>query len=278
MRHAASGLVVLPLLALSPLAILAQGANPPTRTERAAPAVEPPLAQFIARNVSGERWPKANVSATRDGYVAVLAITPGENRFAVQVLSPSEPGDDGFIRPRHPETIRYFSPDALGHRVARGSSMAPPIVIAVASRVKPDLSSFARGSRWAEDLVINVPIDSTTDLVDVLAQVMFASDTVRYSVTRMDNLLDARVAGTLTPGGPTGMGSNGTGSGPTTSLARNQRAYDCASTIRVTTGPCSVMLNDSPGAYRWAPLPASKPRPTPAGGSGSTTPPPPAKQ
>ncbi len=201
-----------------------------------------PLVQFIGRRSETTKWPTANVAVDRDAYVTVVAITPGVNRFAVQVLSPSTPQDDGFVRPRHPQRLGYFSPDAVGHRVARGRSAQPPIVVGISSHRKPDLSAFARGSHWASDLVINVPIDSTTDLVDVVARVIFRGDSVHFGVAPMPSNLPGVAGRSLRSLQP--------GESPREAPPSRYLGSDCYNANKSARELC-MSFDDRPGAFRW---------------------------
>lgn len=242
----------LPARACAPAACVLLIASGELAAQQSRPAAAPadlPITIFTGRRSESDRWPKADISVERDAYVTVLAITPGVNRFAVQVLSPASPKDDGFIRPRHPQRLGYFSPDAVGHRVARGSSVQPPIIIGITSKQKPDLSAFARGKAWATDLVINVPIDTSTDLADVVAQAIFRGDSVQFGVAQMPTNLPG-----LAPLGSPVVASgalNPPGQTPTRNCSGNNR-------LRTGQFDCS-MYDDRPGAYRWLALPPSKP-------------------
>lgn len=231
------------LLAAALPTVASSGEASAQRSHPVAAPADLPLARFIGRRTESTKWPTANVTVDRDAYVTVLAITPGVNRFAVQVLSPVSPQDDGFIRPRHPQRLGYFSPDAVGHRVARGSSAQPPIIVGISSRNKPDLSAFARGKGWASDLVINVPIDSTTDLVDVVAQVIFKGDSVQFGVAQMPTNLPA-VVGTNLPS------QASTTPPPEAPPSRYLTGHNCYGSNKSARGVCTN-FDDRPGAFRW---------------------------
>lgn len=232
------------LLAAALPALTAAGDASAQRARPTGAPADLPLAQFIGRRTESTKWPTANVRVDRDAYVTVLAITPGVNRFAVQVLSPASPQDDGFVRPRHPQRLGYFSPDAVGHRVARASVSQSPIIVGISSRDKPDLSAFARGKAWASDLVINVPLDSTTDLVDVVAQVIFKGDSVQFGVAPMPAYLPGVAGARL----PSQASTTPPPEAPPSRYLDN--GGNCYSENKSARGVC-MNFDDRPGAMRW---------------------------
>ncbi len=229
------------LVAAALIPLLAIGDASAQQSRAIGPPGDLPLPVFSSRRSDSDGWPKASISVERDAYVTVLAITPGVNRFAVQVLSPASPKDDGFIRPRHPQRLGYFSADAIGHRIARGTSVQPPIIIGITSQQKPDLSAFARGKGWATDLVINVPIDSATDLADVVAQAILRGDSVQFGVAQMPVTLPGLLSGSA----PVPMAAPAAEAAPSRYLDAS-----CYSANKSARGVCAN-FDDRPGAMRW---------------------------
>jgi hypothetical protein len=179
--------------ALVALGIVALGAGAPVTLPAQAGVLTSPFptagrARGLADGVvfetvgtSRTAWPIAEASTRRDGFMTVVAITPGIGKLAVQVLWPVSPADSGWTRGDAYHRIRAFQDTAIGHRVAAAGQAMRPFVVGFFSTERPVLATFARGGRWATDVVLQASIDSTTDLAEVVAAALFPQPSARVA-------------------------------------------------------------------------------------------------
>lgn len=164
-------LAVLPLrlgaaAALSAVAAQAQGAG--------AGADIPRITMHGVSTVrSLSAWPGFSLSVDRDAYVTVFAVTRGRRDFPLQVLSPTRPADNGRLKANQRVRVRNLESRELLHLVNYGEA---PVVVGFASSIKPDLTPFADGKRWGDDLLMDTLAVDQQDMVNILGKTIFGPD------------------------------------------------------------------------------------------------------
>ncbi len=135
-----------------------------------------PTPRVTITGVSGasslSSWPGIAMSVDSDAYVTVFAVTRTKgSALPIQLLAPARPGDARPIKAGAAVSQRRLNGEELLHLLHYGSS---PMVVAFASREKPDLASFQAGSRWGRDLLIDTLAQSDRQVVEILANTLFA--------------------------------------------------------------------------------------------------------
>jgi len=117
-------------------------------------------------------WPGMTMSVDSDAYVTVFAVTRTKgSALPIQLLAPARPADARPTKAGAAISQRRLNGEELLHLLHYGSS---PMVIAFASREKPDLAAFQAGSRWGRDLLIDTLAQSDRQVVEILANTLFA--------------------------------------------------------------------------------------------------------
>jgi hypothetical protein len=117
-------------------------------------------------------WPGISMSVDSDAYVTVFAVTRTTgSALPIQLLAPARPADARPIKAGEAVSRRRLNGDEVLHLLHYGSS---PMVVAFASREKPDLAAFQAGSRWGRDLLIDALAQTDRQVVEILANTLFA--------------------------------------------------------------------------------------------------------
>jgi hypothetical protein len=123
-------------------------------------------------------WPGFSLSVDRDAYVTVFAVTRGRRDLPIQVLSPTRPGESGRVKGGQRVRVRNLENREVLHLVNYGEA---PVVVGFASSIKPDLSQFADGKRWGNDLLMDTLAVDQQDMVNILGKTIFGPD-AQYDV------------------------------------------------------------------------------------------------
>jgi hypothetical protein len=147
---------------------LAQGA-----TTGAAPAAPTPQVTVTGVNsvTSLADWPGLSLSVNRDAYVTVFAVTRTKgSALPIQILSPARPTDAGKLRAGKTVKPRRLLGDEALHLLNYGES---PLIVAIASNVKPELAAFKAGGGWGHDLLMDTLAGSEQQLIEILAKTIY---------------------------------------------------------------------------------------------------------
>ena len=147
---------------------LAQGA-----TRGPAPAVPTPQVTVtgVTAVTSLADWPGLSLSVNRDAYVTVFAVTRTKgSALPIQILSPARPTDVGTLRAGKTVKPRRLLGDEALHLLNYGES---PLIVAIASNVKPELAAFKAGGRWGHDLLMDTLAGSEQQLIEILAKTIY---------------------------------------------------------------------------------------------------------
>jgi hypothetical protein len=150
--------------------VLAQGA-----TRGSAPAAPTPQVTVtgVTAVTSLADWPGLSLSVNRDAYVTVFAVTRTKgSALPIQILSPARPTDAGQLRAGKTVKPRRLLGDEALHLLNYGES---PLIVAIASNVKPELAAFTAGGRWGHDLLMDTVAGSEQQLIEILAKTIYES-------------------------------------------------------------------------------------------------------
>jgi hypothetical protein len=148
--------------------LTAQGAPP-----GAAPAARTPQVTVtgVTAVTSLADWPGLSLSVNRDAYVTVFAVTRTKgSALPIQILSPARPTDAGTLRAGKTVKPRRLLGDEALHLLNYGES---PLIVAIASNVKPELAAFKAGGRWGHDLLMDTLAGSEQQLIEILAKTIY---------------------------------------------------------------------------------------------------------
>ena len=148
--------------------VLAQGA-----TRGPAPAAPTPQVTVtgVTAVTSLADWPGLSLSVNRDAYVTVFAVTRTKgSALPIQILSPARPTDVGTLRAGKTVKPRRLLGDEALHLLNYGES---PLIVAIASNVKPELAAFEAGGRWGHDLLMDTLAGSEQQLIEILAKTIY---------------------------------------------------------------------------------------------------------
>lgn len=154
-------------LTLSGTAI-AQGA-----TRGPAPAAPTPQVTVtgVTAVTSLADWPGLSLSVNRDAYVTVFAVTRTKgSALPIQILSPARPTNVGKLRAGKTVKPRRLLGDEAVHLLNYGES---PLIVAIASNVKPELAAFKAGGGWGHDLLMDTLAGSEQQLIEILAKTIY---------------------------------------------------------------------------------------------------------
>lgn len=116
-------------------------------------------------------WPGLSLSVNRDAYVTVFAVTRTTgSALPIQILSPARPTDAGTLRAGKTVKPRRLLGDEALHLLNYGES---PLIVAIASNVKPELAAFKAGGRWGHDLLMDTLAGSEQQLIEILAKTIY---------------------------------------------------------------------------------------------------------
>lgn len=149
-----------------------------TLTAQGTPAGSAPAARTPQVTVTGVTavtsladWPGLSLSVNRDAYVTVFAVTRTKgSALPIQVLSPARPTDAGSLRAGKTVKPRRLLGDEALHLLNYGES---PLIVAIASNVKPELAAFKAGGRWGHDLLMDTLAGSEQQLIEILAKTIY---------------------------------------------------------------------------------------------------------
>lgn len=149
-----------------------------TLTAQGTPAGSAPAARTPQVTVTGVTavtsladWPGLSLSVNRDAYVTVFAVTRTKgSALPIQVLSPARPTDAGTLRAGKTVKPRRLLGDEALHLLNYGES---PLIVAIASNVKPELAAFKAGGRWGHDLLMDTLAGSEQQLIEILAKTIY---------------------------------------------------------------------------------------------------------
>ncbi len=147
--------------------VLAQGT---ARGSAAAPTPQVTVTGVTAVTSLAE-WPGLSLSVNRDAYVTVFAVTRTKgSALPIQILSPARPSDVGTLRAGKTVKPRRLLGDEALHLLNYGES---PLIVAIASTVKPELAAFKAGGSWGHDLLMDTVAVSEQQLIEILAKTMY---------------------------------------------------------------------------------------------------------
>jgi hypothetical protein len=116
-------------------------------------------------------WPGLSLSVNRDAFVTVFAVTRTKgSALPIQILSPARPTDVGKLRAGKTVRPRRLLDDEAVHLLNYGES---PLIVAIASNVKPELAAFKAGGRWGHDLLMDTLAGSEQQLIEILAKTIY---------------------------------------------------------------------------------------------------------
>jgi hypothetical protein len=116
-------------------------------------------------------WPGLSLSVNRDAYVTVFAVTRTKgSALPIQILSPARPTDAGKLRAGKTVKPRRLLGDEALHLLNYGES---PLIVAIASNVKPELAAFKAGGSWGHDLLMDTLAGSEQQLIEILAKTIY---------------------------------------------------------------------------------------------------------
>lgn len=148
--------------------VLAQGA-----TRGSAPAAPTPQVTVtgVTAVTSLADWPGLSLSVNRDAYVTVFAVTRTKgSALPIQILSPARPTDVGKLGAGKTVKPRRLLGDEALHLLNYGES---PLIVAIASNVKPELAAFKAGGGWGHDLLMDTLAGSEQQLIEILAKTIY---------------------------------------------------------------------------------------------------------
>lgn len=136
-----------------------------------------PVPQVTVKGISAvtslANWPGLQLSVNKDAYVTVFAVTRTKgSALPLQILSPGRPGDTGKLKAGKTVAARRLLGDEAMHLLNYGES---PLIVAIASAVKPELSAFTAGGRWGHDLLLDTLAGSEQQMVEILAKTIYAT-------------------------------------------------------------------------------------------------------
>ncbi|BAH39193.1 hypothetical protein GAU_2151 [Gemmatimonas aurantiaca T-27] len=144
--------------------------TPVSNNERAVPQ----LRIFGVNNVmSLAQWPGVSMKVDEESHVVMFAVTRGRADIPIQVLSPRRPGLETRIRGGRTIQARALDRRELLHLVNYGEA---PLVVAFASRSKPDLEQFRFGPEWADDMLLDTLVTSQEEMLQVLGKTVFGQE------------------------------------------------------------------------------------------------------
>ena len=150
--------------------VLAQGATTGSAPTEPVPQV---TVKGISAVTSLANWPGLQLSVNKDAYVTVFAVTRTKgSALPIQILSPGRPDDTGKLKAGKTVAARRLLGDEAMHLLNYGES---PLIVAIASAVKPELSAFKAGGRWGHDLLLDTLASSEQQLVEILAKTIYAA-------------------------------------------------------------------------------------------------------
>ncbi|WP_310571352.1 hypothetical protein [Gemmatimonas sp.] len=118
-------------------------------------------------------WPGLSLSVNKDAYVTVFAVTRTKgSALPIQILSPAKPDDAGKLRAGRTVKPRRLLGDEALHLLNYGES---PLIVAIASSVKPELAAFRAGGSWGHDLLMDTLATSEQQMVEILAKTIYAA-------------------------------------------------------------------------------------------------------
>lgn len=146
----------------------AQGAAPKSAPVEATPQV---TVTGVTAVTSLANWPGLSLSVNKDAYVTVFAVTRTKGAaLPIQILSPAKPTDAGKLKAGRTVKPRRLLGDEALHLLNYGES---PLIVAIASNVKPELASFKDGGRWGHDLLMDTLAVSEQQMVEILAKTIY---------------------------------------------------------------------------------------------------------
>ena len=148
--------------------VLAQGATPGS-----APAAPTPQVTVtgVTAVTSLADWPGLSLSVNRDAYVTVFAVTRTKgSALPIQILSPARPTDIGKLKAGKTVKPRRLLGDEAVHLLNYGES---PLIVAIASNVKPELAAFKTSGNWGHDLLMDTVAGSEQQLIEILAKTIY---------------------------------------------------------------------------------------------------------
>lgn len=119
------------------------------------------------------QWPGISIKVDEESHVVMFAVTRGRRDVPIQVLSPRRPGLETRIRAGRTIQARGLDRRELLHLVNYGEA---PLVVAFASRSRPDLHQFRFGPDWADDLLLDTLVTSQEEMVEVIGKTIFGQD------------------------------------------------------------------------------------------------------
>jgi hypothetical protein len=150
--------------------LLAQGAAPKSAPVEGTPQV---TVTGVTAVTSLANWPGLSLSVNKDAYVTVFAVTRTKGAaLPIQILSPAKPADAGKLRAGRTVKPRRLLGDEAMHLLNYGDS---PLIVAIASSVKPELAAFKVGGSWGHDLLMDTLATSEQQMVEILAKTIYAA-------------------------------------------------------------------------------------------------------
>jgi hypothetical protein len=118
-------------------------------------------------------WPGLSLSVNRDAYVTVFAVTRTKgSALPIQILSPARPSDAGQLKAGKTVKPRPLTGDEALHLLNYGES---PLIVAIASSVKPELAAFKAGGSWGHDLLMDTLAGSEQQMIEILAKTIYGA-------------------------------------------------------------------------------------------------------
>ncbi len=150
--------------------LLAQGAAPRSAPVEGTPQV---TVTGVTAVTSLANWPGLSLSVNKDAYVTVFAVTRTKGAaLPIQILSPAKPTDAGKLKAGKTVKPRRLLGDEAMHLLNYGES---PLIVAIASSVKPELAAFKAGGSWGHDLLMDTLAVSEQQMVEILAKTIYAA-------------------------------------------------------------------------------------------------------
>ncbi|QJR34618.1 hypothetical protein [Gemmatimonas groenlandica] len=150
--------------------LVAQGAAPKASPVETAPQI---TVTGVTAVTSLANWPGLSLSVNKDAYVTVFAVTRTKgSALPIQILSPAKPDDAGKLRAGRTVKPRRLLGDEALHLLNYGES---PLIVAIASSVKPELGAFKAGGSWGHDLLMDTLATSEQQMVEILAKTIYAA-------------------------------------------------------------------------------------------------------
>ncbi|WP_309668975.1 hypothetical protein [Gemmatimonas sp.] len=150
--------------------LAAQGTAPKPSPFETAPQI---TVTGVTAVTSLANWPGLSLSVNKDAYVTVFAVTRTKgSALPIQILSPAKPDDAGKLRAGRTVKPRRLLGDEALHLLNYGES---PLIVAIASSVKPELAAFRAGGSWGHDLLMDTLATSEQQMVEILAKTVYAA-------------------------------------------------------------------------------------------------------